>query len=355
MGGAAVTEDSALRSRTTTTPASIVTRTLAPLFMGIGVLLPGVCAQAAAAASIPPPASFEALEQFPEPPRTGGDFGYVTRPIARTGVGIHVNMHVVRTTNLGWQRFEEMVEVARAGGFYLFLNNLDGARGTQHVAATFDNWTFEELTTFASIISGSRVPILMYVGAVEVDGVMFVVGPDRLLSWHADVTWLRSVTGANAGLVIDAGSLGVPDMAPGGGTFLWYYSLYARIMATMNIEVGFEAIRLDNQDRPLEDRRYYGLLQFITDRFATIPPGIDFDARIMSAIDALPASKTDLINTVWLENHTWNELGDGDDVPMVYLQAWGLSSPAGLQAAAAARLFDKGYGLVFPPESFGID
>ncbi len=349
MGGTTVMEDSTLSRTSRPFCRTLSARLVSPLILGLGLAV----AQAHAS-RLPPPTLDDDSVQAGAQDRTGGNFGYHIHPIAPSGVGIHVNMHVIRTTTFGWERFAEMVQVARAGGFYLLLNNLDGVREHQHIAATFENWSYDEKVTFATILAGSHVPVLLYVGAVEVDGVMFVVGAGRLVSWRNDVAWLKSITGANAGLVIDAGSLGEPDTAPGGGTFLGYYSLYARAMAALNIEVGFEAIRTDNQDRPLEDRRYYGLLQFITTRYATLPPGTDFDARIMSAIDAIPPAKTSLCNTIWLENTTWAELGDGDAVPQEWLNSWGVSVDQ-LQHAAAARLYEKGYGLIMPPEVFGVD
>ncbi|MEZ6241892.1 MAG: hypothetical protein R3B57_02515 [Phycisphaerales bacterium] len=324
-----------------------------PLRLALLALLMVAAPASRASMALDPPAALP-TETLEGPERTASTFGYIVNPISPNGIGIHVNMPVIRYENHGWDRLAQIVQVANAGGFYIMLNNMDGPRQGQHVAATFDHWSFQELMTFASVLANSRVPVLMYVGAVEDPDVMFVVGPDRLQSWRLEVAWIKALTSAPAGLAIDAASLGQPGGAPDGGTFLGYFSMYAQAMAAFNIEVGFEAFRLDNQNRPLEDRRYYALLQYVVTRFATLPTTADTDARIMSAVDAIPVATCPLRNTVWLDNTTWNELADGDSVPQEWLTAWGVT-PDQLQSAVASRLYAKGYGLILPPSAFGIN
>ncbi len=276
---------------------------------------------------------------------------YMLDPITPTGISVHVNMPVVRGTNNGWDDFARTVRTARHSGFALFLNNISGPRqGSSMIAATFDDWPYHDLIRLTRILAGSRVPVLLYVGPVENHGDDLVVDADRLLSWWNDALWISSLTGARCGLVIDGSTLYTPGGAPDGSTPFAWFSMFAAILAPYGMEVGFEAFRRHPNGTPYEDRRHYALLQYIYTRYATLPASADTDARIMSAIDALPAAQNALRNTVWLHNTPWDELGDGDDVPQEWLDAWGLTSPAQLQGAAVARLYAKGYALVLPAE-----
>jgi len=304
----------------------------------------------AARASGPAPLD---LPEGSTPARSHGASAYILEPIASSAIGISVNMPVIRGANGGWDRFAEIVRVARAGGYYLMLNNMDGPRGEHHVAATFDHWTHAELITFASVLAGSGVPVMMYVGPVEDEHTFFAVGADRLLSWRDDVAWLRSLTGARAGLAIDASAFDFPGYAPGGQSFYAYFSLYAQVMAAYGIEVGFEAF-VNDGGTPREDRRHYALLQYVMTRYSALPETADADARIMSAVDSVAQAANPRRNTVWLDNAAWAELADGDHIPAAWLNLWGVT-PGQLQSAVAARLWAKGFGLIMPPAAFGID
>lgn len=276
-------------------------------------------------------------------------------PPTHSAIGIHVNMPIIRGNNLGWETFEQTVAVAQAGGFYLLLNNIDGPRfDHNHIAATFDNWSFEELSRFAEILAGSGVPVRLYVGAIEHVDDLIAVSPERLGIWVSDVFWIQSITGASAGIVVDASSMGEPGRAPDGLSRYQYFSALARAMRPFHIEVGFEAILRGSGNIPLENRRHYSLLQHIRDRYSTLPETADHDARIMSAIDAIPEATCFARNTIWLENNSWEELADGDPVPQAWLDAWGVT-PDQLQSEAASRLYQKGFALILPMPAFGLE
>lgn len=324
-----------------------------------GVLLAAfACAILTSVSTAQIAAPIDADAWFVITPETHGscDSGIVhLEPPTPSAIGIHVNMPIIRGNNFGWETFEQAVAVAQAGGFYLMLNNLDGPRAdSDHLAATFDNWSFNELTRFAEILANSQVPIRLYVGAIENPGDPLAVSPERLEIWVSDVFWIQSITGASAGIVVDASSMGEPDRAPGGQSRYQYFSSLARAMRPFHVEVGFEAILRSSANVPLENRRHYSLLQHIRDRYSTLPDTADHDARIMSAIDAIPVAVCPRRNTIWLENNAWDELGDGDPVPQAWLDAWGVT-PDELQSEAAARLYEKGFGLILPMSMFGIE
>ncbi len=277
---------------------------------------------------------------------------YVLDPITPTAIGVHINMPVVRGEVNGWNEFAATVRRARQSGLYLLFNNIDGPRsGPKMLAQTFDAWPYHDLINLVSTLAGSRVPILLYVGPYESVEDPLVVNVDRLMKWWNDAAWISQITGAPCGIVIDGSVLYTPGGAPDGSTPFAWFSMFAQALAPFNMEVGFESFRRHPNGTPYEDRRHYALLQYIVSRYATIPESEDADARIMSAIDRIPAAQAPLRNTVWLNNVPWDELSDGDPVPAEWLEAWGLTSPAQLQSAVVQRLYAKGYGLIFPREA----
>ncbi|MEZ6241893.1 MAG: hypothetical protein R3B57_02520 [Phycisphaerales bacterium] len=271
---------------------------------------------------------------------------YILDPITPSGVGIVINMPNILGEPHGWNTFRAAVRQANQLGLYLYLNNISGPRNGQLLAQTFEHWTYDQLVNFVSALAGSRVPILLYVGPFESADDTVVVNVDRLVHWLNDVTWISQITGARAGLIVDASSLYTPGGAPDGTTPFNWFSIFAQAAALYNIEVGFEAWRRYPNGTPYEDRRHYALLQYVVTRFATLPASADADARTMSAIDALPPAVHPLRNTVVLDNATWLELADGDPVPQEWLDAWGITADQ-LQWAVANRLYAKGYGLIF--------
>lgn len=301
------------------------------------------------------------VAQLIEPPSTDRDDDasrgfnpvFVLDPIAESGIGVHVNMPVVRNEPNGWSEFRRIIERCRASGLFIILNNLSGPRNGAHLTAeTFESWNYNELVRFASALAGTRVPVLLYVGPIEHDGDTVAVPVERFETWRQNLAWITQITGAPAGVVVDGSALFIPGGAPDGSTRFEWFSLFAEAVAPLNMEVGFEAFRRHPNGTPYEDRRHYALLHYIVARYATLPETADADARIMSAIDALPAAVNPRRNTVWLENDAWNELLDLDPVPQDWLDAWG-STPESLAQDVVNRLYLKGYALILPSNVLG--